>query len=466
MELQKTFSPVDGRLLVERELASAAQLDVVLGHAVEAQRAWRNTPRDERAKVLGAFVDAVVADTDTIADELTQQMGRPRSQTPGEVAGFAERGRAMIETGLAHLADVPASEKDGFTRFIRREPLGVVLVLAPWNYPWLTAVNAVVPALMAGNAVVLKHSDQTPLVSERMVAAAQRAGVPSGVFAFVHMSHDRVAETVRDPRVAYVAFTGSVGGGRAVHRAAADRFIQVGLELGGKDPGYVCDDIDVEKAADGLVDGAMFNSGQSCCGIERIYVHDAAYDAFVEAAVERVRAYQLGDPTVPETNLGPVVRASSAKQIRAQVDAALRAGAKGLVDPSGFPIAAERGDPYLAPQVLVDVSEDMELMREETFGPVVAIARVASDEEAIERMNASRYGLTASIWSQDMERALRIGDQLETGTVFLNRCDYLDPELAWVGVKDSGNGCTLSRIGYEHLTRPKSFHLRHARLLG
>jgi acyl-CoA reductase-like NAD-dependent aldehyde dehydrogenase len=460
---QKTISPVDGRVYVERPLASEADLDRALARAAHAQRAWRATPLEKRAELATAFVERVVANKEVNADELTWQMGRPRSQSPGEMRGFEERGRTMIAFGLEALRDAEVGGKDGFTRFIRREPLGVVLVLAPWNYPWLTAVNAVVPALVAGNAVLLKHSDQTPLVAERMAEAAKEAGIPEGILEFMHMSHDLVARAVADARVDYVAFTGSVEGGRAVHRAAAERFIHIGLELGGKDPGYVCADASVDAAVDGLIDGAFFNSGQSCCGIERIYVHRDRYDAFVEKSIAMVNAYVLGDPTDAKTTLGPVVRKESARSIRAQVDAAVAAGAKPLIDAARFAIAGERGDPYLAPQILVNVTHEMEVMREETFGPVVGIMKVESDEEAIRLMNDSRYGLTASIWTRDVERAIAIGDRIETGTCFLNRCDYLDPELAWVGVKDSGRGCTLSRIGYEHLTRPKSFHLKHAR---
>jgi acyl-CoA reductase-like NAD-dependent aldehyde dehydrogenase len=461
-DIQRTISPVDGRVYVERPLATAAELDAALKKAVKAQRAWRDTSLTQRAERVGAFVDAVVAKKETLADELTWQMGRPRSQTPGELRGFEDRGRTMIRLGLEALADVQVPEKQGFTRFIRREPLGVVLVLAPWNYPWLTAVNAVVPALMAGNAVVLKHSDQTPLVAERMAEAAREAGLPEGLLTAIHMSHDLVAEAVRDPRVDYVAFTGSVEGGRAVHRAAADRFIAVGLELGGKDPGYVAADANVDAAAENLVDGAFYNSGQSCCGIERIYVHRDVYEPFLAKAIALTEAYVLGDPTELSTNLGPVVRASAARKITKQVEDALAAGARALIDPARFRAGTQRGEPYLAPQILVDVTHAMEVMREETFGPVVGIMPVASDDEAIRLMNDSRYGLTASIWTTDLERAIRIGDRIETGTCFMNRCDYLDPELAWVGVKDSGRGCTLSKVGYEHLTRPKSFHLRHA----
>lgn len=460
MTTQKTVTPIDGSVYVERPLAGRAELDAALDAAKTAQVTWRAKSLEERAEALGAFVDAVVADKARLAEELTWQMGRPIAQTPGEIGGFEERARTMIQLGLEALKDVPTSDKEGFTRFIRRAPLGTVLVLAPWNYPWLTAVNAIVPALMAGNAVVLKHSSQTPLVSERMVEHARASGLDPALFDYLHIGHDLVGEAVADPRVGFVAFTGSVEGGHAVQVAGSKRFVGFGLELGGKDPGYVAPDGDVERAAEGLIDGAFFNSGQSCCGIERIYVHRSQYDAFVEKAVALVEAYRLGDPSDAETNLGPVVRASSAKQIRAQIDAAVAAGAKALIDPSKF-AAAEKGDPYLAPQILTSVSHAMEVMAEETFGPVVGIMPVDDDDEAVRLMNDSRYGLTAAVYTSDLERAERIGDQLETGTVFMNRCDYLDPELAWVGVKDSGRGCTLSRLGYEQLTRPKSFHLRH-----
>jgi acyl-CoA reductase-like NAD-dependent aldehyde dehydrogenase len=296
-------------------------------------------------------------------------------------------------------------------------------------------------------------------VAERFVAAAERAGLPPGAFAFLHMTHDQVGRVVADARIAHVAFTGSVEGGHAVRAAIGDRFTTSGLELGGKDPAYVCEDASFDFAVDNLVDVAFYNAGQSCCAIERIYVQRAIFDRFVEAYVARVREYRLGDPTDPSTTLGPVVRRRNAETIEAQVRAAVAAGARALVDASSFP-ARERGLPYLAPQVLVDVDHSMDVMREETFGPVVGIMPVANDAQAIERMNDSRYGLTACVFTPDLERALRIGSSVETGTWFMNRCDYLDPDLPWVGVKDSGRGCTLSELGFEHVTRPKSFHLR------
>jgi len=250
-----------------------------------------------------------------------------------------------------------------------------------------------------------------------------------------------------------------VDGGRAVQRAAAARFIGVGLELGGCDPAYVREDADLAHAVENLVDGAFFNSGQSCCGIQRIYVHRRRHDDFVAGAIELTRRYVLGNPIDPATTLGPVVRAAAAAQIRAQLMASIAAGARPAIDEREFP-ASVPGTPYLAPQVLLDVDHSMPIMHEEIFGPVVGIMPVAGDEEAVRLMNDSPYGLTAAVWTADADAALAIGTRIETGTWFMNRCDYLDPALAWVGVKDSGRGCTLSRVGYEHLTRPKSYHLR------
>ncbi len=458
-DVLKTISPVDGSLFVERALADGAAIDRILAVARAAQPQWRSTPVSERVALLRSLVEHFVAEKEQIADEISWQMGRPRSQSPGEVVGFADRATAMLDLAESALADLAPPTVDGFERFIRREPLGVVLCLAPWNYPYLCAVNAIVPAMAAGNTVVLKHSGQTPLCAERIAEAAQRAGLPAGVFQVVHCSHARIAQMIADPRVDFVAFTGSVEGGHAVQRAASERFIATGLELGGKDPAYVREDALFEHAVENLVDGAFFNSGQSCCGIERIYVHQDLYSDFIAAFAARVQSYRLGNPLDQGTNLGPMVRASAADFVRGQVAAARSAGARPLVDPSAFPEARDQG-PYLAPQVLIDVDHTMDIMSEETFGPVVGIMAVQSDEQAIALMNDSRFGLTASLWTRDLDAARSLGDQLHTGTVFMNRCDYLDPQLAWVGVKDSGRGCTLSPIGYESLTRPKSFHLR------
>jgi acyl-CoA reductase-like NAD-dependent aldehyde dehydrogenase len=457
--VQTTISPVDGRVYVERRLAADAEIRTMLERARRARADWRRQPVEARARQLSAFVDAFVAKRDEIALELTWQMGRPVSQTPGEVRGFEERARHMIAAAPRALADLEPEPKAGFRRFIRRAPLGIVLVIAPWNYPYLTAVNAVVPALMAGNAVVLKHSHQTPLCAERIEEAAKAAGLPDGLLQAVHMSQATTAEVIRALGVDHVAFTGSVAGGAAVEQAAAGRFIGVGLELGGKDPAYVRADADLEFAVENLVDGAFFNSGQSCCGIERIYVDERLFQDFAERAAALARAYVLGDPTQPETTLGPMVRTAAADFVRAQIGEAVREGARALVEERVFALSRP-GTPYVAPQILVDVDHSMRVMREESFGPVVGIMKVSSDEEAVRLMNDSAFGLTASIWTRDDEAAVAIGDELDTGTVFMNRCDYLDPGLAWTGVKNSGRGVTLSVLGYEHLTRPKSFHLR------
>jgi acyl-CoA reductase-like NAD-dependent aldehyde dehydrogenase len=457
--IQNTTSPVDGSIYVERPLADGAAIDATLDRATAAQRDWAAVPLAERIALLSRAVDAFVARGAEIAPEISWQMGRPVRHAPGEVRGFEERARHMLAIAPEALAPVEPAAKAGFQRQIKRVPLGVVAVVAPWNYPYLTAVNAVVPALIAGNAVVLKHSHQTPLCSERFAEAFMAAGLPEAVFQFLHLSHADTSRLMGDGRVANVCFTGSVAGGRAVVEATARGFATSGLELGGKDPAYVRADADLAHAIDTLVDGAFFNAGQSCCGIKRIYVADALYDAFVEGAVALTQQYRLGSPLDPETTLGPVVRTAAAEFVRGQVADAVRRGARQVVDTARF--AADRtGTPYLAPQILVDVDHTMPIMREETFGPAVGIMRVRSDDEAINRMNDSDFGLTASVFAADVAAAELIGDRLETGTVFLNRCDYLDPALAWTGVKHSGRGCTLSRVGFEQLTRPKSYHFK------
>jgi len=455
----KVISPIDNSIYAERPLAKPADLERALDLARKAQRAWRSVPLADRTHILTRFCDLFEAKRDEIALELTWQMGRPSRYAPNEVRGTLERARHMIAIAPSALADLDAGPKEHFKRFIRREPLGVVLTIAAWNYPYLIAVNSVVPALMAGNAVVLKHSAQTPLCAERFATALQEAGLPHGVFQALHMSHEDTERAIRDPRVDFVAFTGSVAGGHAVQRAAAERFIGTGLELGGCDPVYVRNDANLAHAIENIVDGAYFNSGQSCCGLQRIYVHERVYGAFVDGFVDLTRKYVLGNPLDAATTLGPVVRAAAADTIRTQIAASIKAGGKPVIAETDF-AASRAGTPYLAPQVLLDVDNSTPMMREEIFGPVAGIMKVQSDEQAIALMNDSAYGLTAAIWTADADAALSIGDRVETGTWFMNRCDYLDPALAWVGVKDSGRGCTLAVVGYEHLTRPKSFHLR------
>lgn len=457
--MQKTISPIDGSIYVELELDTPAIIDEALDSARVAQREWRNTSVQDRAAILSKFCDVFESQRDEIATELTWQMGRPIRYTPNEVNGTLERARHMIAIAPQALADIDAGPKENFARFVRREPLGVVFTIAAWNYPYLIAVNSVIPALMAGNAVILKHSAQTPLCAERFASCLTKAGLPEGVFQVLHLTHADTEKVIRDRRIDFIAFTGSVAGGHSVQRAASERFIGVGLELGGCDPVYVRHDADLAHAIENVVDGAYFNSGQSCCGLQRIYVHERVYDDFVSGSIDLIRKYVVGNPLDPSTTLGPVIRTSAADTIRQQIEASIRGGAKPAIDEAHFPVS-KPGTPYLAPQLLLGADHSMTVMREEIFGPVAGLMKVSSDQQAIELMNDTVFGLTAAIWTQDQEAALAIGDRIDTGTWFMNRCDYLDPALAWVGVKDSGRGCTLSVVGYEHLTRPKSFHLR------
>jgi acyl-CoA reductase-like NAD-dependent aldehyde dehydrogenase len=458
--IQQTISPIDGSIYAERRLATPQEIEHTLAKAVTSQAAWKPVPVAERAAICRRTLDWLVERAGEIGEELTWQIGRPIAYSPNEIRrGFQERVNYMAGAAERELADIEIEPKEHFRRFIRREPVGVVLALAPWNYPWLASVNAVVPAILAGNGVILKIAPQTPLVAERYADAFKAAGLPEGVFQFLHIDHGQVAEVIKDSRIGFVAFTGSVAGGHAVQRAAGERFIATGLELGGKDPAYVRPDAPMAATIENLVDGAMFNSGQSCCAVERIYVHRDVFDQFVEGFVELTKQYNLGNPFDSETTLGPMVRVDAADKARAHIADALKKGARALIDPALFP-AAREGTPYLGPQVLLDVDHSMLVMTEETFAPVAGIMPVKDDEEAIRLMNDSRYGLTASIWTTDVDSALRIGDRINTGTWYMNRCDYLDPALAWTGVKDSGRGCTLSKLGFEAFTRPKSFHLR------
>ncbi|KIK98397.1 hypothetical protein PAXRUDRAFT_134312, partial [Paxillus rubicundulus Ve08.2h10] len=394
---------------------------------------------------------------------------RPVSQVAGEIRGFLSRAEYMLSIAESCLSDVLLKDTDapGFRRYIKREPLGVVFVIAPWNFPYLVTINSVLPAIVAGNAVLLKPSPQTPLVAERFADALHKAGVPRDLIQVLHLSPSLTSYVIQHNLVDFVSFTGSVVGGQAVERVAvgAAGFKGVALELGGKDPAYVRPDADLKYTVAELVDGAMFNSGQSCCAIERIYVHESVYEEFKDQYVDLVKKYVLGDPTKPETSLGPVVSVVSAQRIRKQVADAVEAGAIPLIPENFFPMA-QPGTAYVAPQVLVNVNHTMDVMMEETFGPVVGIQKVSSDEDAIRLMNDSPYGLTASVWTNaeehpgSQEAFLRIVDELQTGTVFLNRCDFLDPALSWTGVKNSGRGVSLSKFGYDQLTRPKSVHMK------
>ncbi len=455
------ISPVDGREFVRRPVTTPSAIAAALAAARKAQRDWRHVSVAERARILSAAVDAMLAMKDEIGPELSWQMGRPIRYAAGELKGFEERARHMIAIADKALAPVVPESREGFTRYIRRNPVGIVLTIAPWNYPYLTAVNSVIPALMAGNAVLLKHAAQSLLVGERFQMAMDRAGLPKGLFQNLVLGHAETLALIGSGEINHVSFTGSVAAGRAVEKAAADTFTTMGLELGGKDPAYVRADADLGAAVETLVDGAMFNSGQCCCGIERIYVHVSLYKRFVDEAVALTAQYVLGSPLDETTTLGPMAQLRLADVVRNHLADALSRGAKAHLDPASF-TGAKDGTPYLAPQILTGVDHSMLVMSEETFGPVVGIMPVVDDAEAVHMMNDSQYGLSAAIFTRDEAAAAMLGDQLETGTVFMNRCDYLDPGLAWTGVKNTGRGASLSSLGYEGLTRPKSYHLKKA----
>ncbi len=453
------ISPIDNSILAERPLATEKEINTRLKNAVAAQIHWAKTPVNERAIFCNRAIDALVAQSAEIGREITLQMGRPIKYTAGEIQGLAERGRYMIGIAEEELKDILIEPKQGFSRFIRPTPLGVVLTIAPWNYPYLTAVNSIIPALMAGNSLILKHSAQTLLCAERFAQAFKQAGMPEGVFQYLHMDHQATASLIKQKEIAFISFTGSVAGGKAIEHSAAGLFKGLALELGGKDAAYLRADANLEQAVENLVDGAFFNSGQSCCGIERIYVHENLYPDFVEQFVALVKQFQLANPLDQNTTLGPMINTKAAEFVRQQIQQALDQGATAHINSKLFS-ADQPGSPYLAPQVLTGLNNRMNIMQEESFGPVVGIMKVSNDDEAIDLINDSRYGLTASLWTGDEEKAIEIGERLQTGTVFMNRCDYLDPALAWVGVKDSGRACALSRLGYGQLTRPKSFHLK------
>lgn len=453
----KIISPIDGSVYAERPVADNAEVDAAVGAARAAQAEWKTVPVAERGRYALAFLDALAAMNDDIVTELAWQMGRP-VRYGGEKGGVEERVRAMVEIAEDALKPYVPPEKPGFRRYIAREPVGLVLVIAPWNYPYLTAVNSIVPGLIAGNAVILKHASQTLLAGERFAQAFEKAGLPNGLFRNLVLSHEQTERLTGSGKVDHVNFTGSVSGGRTVERSVAGTFASLGLELGGKDPAYVLADAKLEHAIEGLVDGTFYNSGQCCCGIERIYVDEEVYDAFVDGFADLTRKYVVGNPLDEATTLGPMARGSFADTVRAHTAEAIRKGATPLVN---MKVENDKeGSPYLAPEVLTGVNHQMMVMREESFGPVVGVMKVRGDEEAIALMNDSPYGLTASVWTVDTDRAAAIGARIETGTVYMNRCDYLDPHLVWTGVKDTGRGASLSKYGYDALTQPKSYHLR------
>jgi acyl-CoA reductase-like NAD-dependent aldehyde dehydrogenase len=451
------ISPVDGRVYAERHALTDDQADAAVARARAAQAAWAALPLSDRFARVQAGVAALNGMKDRVVEELAWQMGRP-TRFGGEFGGLNERTAYMTGIAESALAPMVVDDSDRFARRIEFAPQGVVFVIAPWNYPYMTAMNTIVPALVAGNAVILKHASQTLLVGERIADALHAGGVPPDVFQNVVLTHQGTERLIAARSFGFVNFTGSVAGGQAIERAAAGTFTGLGLELGGKDPGYVMPDADLDWAVDVLMDGAMYNAGQCCCGIERIYVHRTLFDSFVEKSVAWVNALRLGNPFDADTTLGPMANRRFAGTVRAQTAEAVAAGAKPLIERQHFP--ADDGGTYLMPQILINVDHSMRVMKEESFGPIVGIMPVDSDDQALALMNDSPYGLTASLWTQDVDRAWELARRVETGTVFLNRADYLDPALCWTGCKDTGRGAGLSPLGYHAVTRPRSYHFR------
>ena len=452
----KCISPIDGSIYAERPILSRSEADAAVTRAKIAQRKWNMRPIEERIELVKAGVAAIGAMNEEIVPEIAWQMGRP-IRYGGEFGGFNERASYMADIAIDALAPIEIENSNNFRRVIKRVPHGLVLVVAPWNYPFMTAINTVAPALIAGNAVMLKHASQTPLVGERLAKAFHSVGIPRDIFQNVFLDHDTTSALISDRAFDFINFTGSVSGGVAMEKAAAGTFTGIGLELGGKDPGYVMENANLDAAVETLIDGAMFNSGQCCCGIERIYVIESLFEDFIKKAVAVVNQYKLGNPLDPETTIGPMAHIRFANEVRAQTQEAIKDGAKAHIDPCLFPMD---GGAYLMPQILTDVTHDMRIMREESFGPVVGIMSVKNDKEAIKLMNDSDFGLTVSLWTENINRAEAIADRIDTGTAFMNRADYLDPALCWTGCKDTGRGGGLSMIGYHNLTRPKSYHLK------
>lgn len=458
-EIIQTISPVDNSVYHEQAMTNEKDLAKIIKNARKAQAAWAAEPLSKRLSLCNQIIYALMSRQVAIAEELSWQMGRPIRYTPSEMNGFAERASFMLECAEKKLETIVIEESELQKRYIKREPLGIALLIVPWNYPYLTAVNALIPALAAGNAVLLKPSIQTPLTADRIVQACKQAGLPDGICQQVFLSHENTVKLIAQPVVNFISFTGSSDAGKVIENAAVGRFIDMNLELGAKDPAYVCEDVNLTKAVNHIVEGVFFNAGQSCSSIERLYVHKTVYNEFMAMFCDKTSQYRLSSPLEAETTLGPMVHTDAANYARQQVNQALAAGAKHCLDHSLF--AEDTGEnAYLAPQILVNVDHSMSIMRDESFAPIIGVMKVDSDEQAIKLMNDSRYGLTASIWTSDRARAVKIGAQLKTGTVYMNRSDYIDPALAWTGVKDSGKGFTLSELAYERLTQPKSFYLR------
>nr|POE71945.1 succinate-semialdehyde dehydrogenase [nadp(+)] [Quercus suber] len=457
-----TISPTTNKPVVERTGLSDHDLAELPKTAQKAFLKFRKTSLAERQEIVKKALELLTKRQDELAQELTEQMGRPIAYTAKEVTTAVMRGEYLLKVSDKALEDTPGDAQEGFQRYVRKTALGPVLVLFAWNYPYLILVNSLIPALLAGNSVILKPSPQTPTIVEQVQKIFIEAGLDEDVIQFFHCGDfSKIEKLVQAPEIQLVCFTGSVAGGLAVQKAAAGRVdCRVGLELGGKDPAYIRSDVDVEWAAEEIVDGAVFNSGQSCCSLERIYVDAKIHDAFVAAVQKVLAGYKLGDPSDKTTNVGPVISKAAAQRIQQHIDDALAHGATNATPENASFRSPPSDGNYIAPTLLTNVKNDMAVMQEETFGPVIPVVAVASDDEAVRLMNDSVFGLTASIWTKDVARGHALAELVEAGTVFVNRADFPSPDLAWIGWKESGKGQTLSVFGFEQFVRLKSYHVK------
>ena len=451
----KIQNPATGQLLAEVPEASAEIVAERARAARAAQPAWFATPFEQRLQVLQRFRVAVAAELEVLAVTLTSEVGKPIRQSRNELNGLLSRIDFFLAQAQATLAPQQVFDEGGTRELISFDPIGVVVNISAWNYPYFVGGNVFVPALLAGNAVLYKPSEFATLTGLHIARLLHESGVPVDVFVPL-VGGGAVGAALLAQDVDGVFFTGSHATGARIAAAVGPRFIKLQLELGGKDPTYVCEDADVQAAAESLADGAMYNAGQSCCSVERIYVHERIHDAFVAAFVDTVRGFGLGDPMREETYIGALTRAPQLAVLEAQV---ADAKAKGATLRIGGARIAQAGN-WFEPTVFTEVDHTMELMREESFGPIIGIQKVSGDAEALALMNDTRYGLTAGVFTRDEARASAILSRVNAGTVYWNCCDRVSPRLPWSGHGDSGVGLTLSTYGIQTFTRPRAWHLR------
>lgn len=451
-------NPATGEVITSVDRSGPGELADALGEARDAQKRWRAAPLTERVDVVSRFARLVEQRTEDLAAILTREVGKPIGQSRGELRAVIERFDYFCDQAEAVLGDEVVRDSAGMVEVLKREPLGVVANISAWNYPWFVGSNVFGAALVAGNAVLYKPSEHATLTGSAIGRLMAEAGLPEGLLQVVVGDGQTGAQLLEQP-VDGVFFTGSRATGLRIAEAMATRLIPVQLELGGKDPVYVTDDVDVAATAEATADGAFYNTGQSCCSVERIYVHRAVAEVFMDRFVEAVEGYKLGDPFDEETYIGPLAREEQVGVLEAQVADALERGATLL---TGGHRVSDRPGGWFEPTVLTDVSEEMLVMSEESFGPIIAVAVVADDDEALARMDDTEYGLTAGVFCSDQARAQGLLEQLDVGTAYWNCCDRVSPRLPWSGRRASGVGMTLGRDGMRAFTKPKAYQLRGA----